>query len=179
MAERTAMSLIHASREGTVPIVMGTSPCSYTMIHYDEILEGQLLEKWQQVNIYDITEYLHDRVLPKLYIRKIKGTAVCHPTCSTMKMEEVDLLQGIASQCATNTVTPFHHGCCGFAGDRGLFYPELTKSATTRETEELSHLGDIIGYFSTSRTCETGMASATNQPYQSIVPLIKLASQLG
>lgn len=177
MAERTATSLYHSSQSGKIPIVMDTSPCSYTIKHYDDILEGKLLEQWQQLTIYDLTGYLHDIVLPRLSLHQIEGTVVCHPTCSTMKMEEAEMLHDIAAQCATEAITPQHHGCCGFAGDRGLLFPELTASATTREATDVSQLENVRGYYSTSRTCEVGMSSATGHPYQSIVHLVELASR--
>jgi len=177
MAERTTTSLFHSSKGGQIPIVMDTSPCSYSVKHYDEILEGEILEKWQQLTVYDLTRYLYEIVLPKLSLHKIDGAVVCHPTCSTMKMEEAEMLHTIAAQCATEAITPTHHSCCGFAGDRGLLFPELTASATSREAADVTSLEDIQGYYSTSRTCEVGMSSATGHPYQSIVHLVEQASR--
>jgi D-lactate dehydrogenase len=48
--------------------------------------------------------------------------------------------------------------------------PELNKSATQSEIEELN--GCEIGY-STSRTCEVGMMSGSNIDYISIAHLVK------
>ena len=45
--------------------------------------------------------------------------------------------------------------------------PELTASATAREAAEV-RLAQHDGYYSSSGTCEIGMARATGKPYRSI-----------
>ncbi|HKJ69261.1 MAG TPA: (Fe-S)-binding protein, partial [bacterium] len=178
MAERMTAALWTATDQGRIPVVTDTSPCSYTMLHYDEILTGESLRRWRALQIYDIIEYLHDAILPKLTLRQIPGIVVCHPTCSTVKMEQSAMLLSIAQQCSEQAVIPQNHGCCGFAGDRGLLYPELTESATRMQAEEIRALrGNIKGYYSTSRTCEVGMSSATDRPYSSIIYLVERASR--
>ena len=67
-------------------------------------------------------------------------------------------------------------GCCAFAGDRGLLYPELTASATKKETAEVN-ARDYDGYYSSNITCEIGMSEATGKDYVSIVYLVEKASR--
>ncbi len=178
MAERMTRALWISSDRGRIPVVTDTSPCSYTMLHYDEILTGEPLRRWQALQLYDIVEYLHDTILPRLTLRQMPGTVVCHPTCSTVKMEQTAVLLGIAQQCSEEAVIPQSHGCCGFAGDRGLFFPELTESATRTQAAEIGNLrGNIKGYYSTSRTCEVGLSSATDRSYSSIVHLVERVSR--
>ena len=177
MAERTTEALWRASEEGALTVVMDTSPCSYTMKHYDEILEGESLAHWYDLRIYDIIEYLWGVVLPELELQLLPGTAVCHPTCSTTKMEHEGMLHSIAARCAEEAVIPDDHGCCGFAGDRGLLHPELTRSATRRESEAIRGFDFVQGYYSTSRTCEVGMSDAVGQPFSSIIHLVEKASR--
>ena len=176
MAERTTRSLFRASRMGKIPIVVDTTPCTYSLLHYEHILEDETLAQWMHLNIIDLTEYLQKTVLPKLHLQKIPGTVVCHPTCSTMKMELTGLLESVAAQCAEKVVIPREHSCCGFAGDRGLLQPELTASATRTESAEVAGLHNVQGYYSTSRTCEVGMSHATGHPYSSIIHLVERAS---
>ena len=177
MAERMTSSLWVSSDHGKIPVVIDTSPCSYSIMHYDEILTGEALERWKSLQFYDITEYLFTHVMNRLTLQKKPGTVICHPTCSTMKMEQTQLLQSIASQCAEKAEVPEHHGCCGFAGDRGLLHPELTASATQAEAASVEKIANVSGYYSTSRTCEVGMSSATEHPYQSIIHLVETASR--
>ena len=77
-------------------------------------------------------------------------------------------LEGIASACSDGVLIPIQAGCCGFAGDRGFLFPELTASATRREAAELL-AGRHDGYYSSSRTCEIAMTRATGRIYRSFL----------
>jgi hypothetical protein len=48
---------------------------------------------------------------------------------------------------------PLNLGCCAFAGDRGLLYPELIASATEKEAAEVKAC-DCDGYYPSNITCE-------------------------
>ena len=71
---------------------------------------------------------------------------------------------------------PVQAGCCGFAGDRGFLFPELTASATRREATEVMG-GQHDGYYSSSRTCEIGMTRATGRIYRSFLYLLEEATR--
>jgi D-lactate dehydrogenase len=60
------------------------------------------------------------------------------------------------------------HSCCAFAGDRGFLHPELTKSATADEAEEVRSR-DFDVYLGSNRTCEIGMSLATGKDYESFI----------
>jgi D-lactate dehydrogenase len=77
-------------------------------------------------------------------------------------------LEEIAAACAERVVVPCSAGCCGFAGDRGFSFPELTESATRPEADEARAAG-AAGHRSSSRTCEIGMTRATGAVYRSSV----------
>ncbi|NQT61632.1 MAG: FAD-binding oxidoreductase [Candidatus Marinimicrobia bacterium] len=160
-----------SSREGALPIVMDTSPCSKHLAHYDEILSGIHLARWRALKIYDMVEYLHDVVLEKLSLWHVKQKVVLHLTCSTQHMGLGDKMVAIAQRCAKEVIVPLDTGCCGFAGDRGLLVPGLTESATEMESNEIIDIG-ADGYYSTSSTCEMGMTLATDKSYQSLLSLI-------
>ncbi|MEE8335090.1 MAG: hypothetical protein V3S48_01485, partial [Candidatus Neomarinimicrobiota bacterium] len=72
-----------------------------------------------------------------------------------------------------NPIFPVETGCCGFAGDRGLKFPELSASATRPEAAEIKKLDLNFQGYSSSRTCEIGMKSATNNDYYSIAVLVR------
>jgi D-lactate dehydrogenase len=171
-AIQTTEMLWLASDQGKTPIVMDTSPCSFHMKHYDQVLGGQYLDHWQDLKIFDISEYLHDIVIPRLTISPVLGEAVLHPTCSTIKMGLKEKMLSVAKTCADRAVFPEDTGCCGFAGDRGMFYPELTDSATLVEADSIAKCKGDAGHYSTSRTCEMGMSQATGQLYSSLVHLV-------
>ena len=63
-----------------------------------------------------------------------------------------------------------------FAGDRGLLFPELTASATEKESAEVLARA-YGGYYSSNITCEIGMSEATGKDYVGIVYLVEKASR--
>jgi D-lactate dehydrogenase len=99
-----------------------------------------------------------------------------HPVCAVVKMNLSPKLEGIARACSDEVTVPLHAGCCGFAGDRGFLFPELTESATRREAAELAAV-QHDGYFSSSRTCEIGMTRATGKVYRSYIYLLEEATR--
>jgi D-lactate dehydrogenase len=60
-------------------------------------------------------------------------------------------------------------GCCGFAGDKGMTFPELNAYALRKLRGEVKDCA--VGY-SNSRTCEIGLATNSGIPYVSIVYLV-------
>ena len=93
------------------------------------------------------------------------ASAALHPTCSSTRMGWNDSLQRCAEAVADEVVVADAWGCCGFAGDRGMLHPELTKSATRREATELAER-EFDLYLSANRTCELGMKRATGKPWR-------------
>jgi len=82
-------------------------------------------------------------------------------------------LIAIASQCAEKVVVPENVSCCGWAGDRGFFYPELNSSAL----EPLKRgVKDAQEGYSNSRTCEIGLSINSGITYKSIVYLVDKAT---
>jgi len=73
---------------------------------------------------------------------------------------------------------PLNLGCCAFAGDRGLLFPELIQSATEKESAEV-RARDYGGYYSSNIPCEIGMSEASGKDYTSIVYLVERASREG
>lgn len=174
-AARTVDRLWQASDQGRLPIVMDTTPCSRFMREYDQVLSGISAAKWRQLKIVDVIEYLHDTLIPKLDLEKVAGEAVLHPTCSCEGLGLTEKMVAIARHCAESVTVPAHAGCCGFAGDRGLHFPELTESATRLERDEVKTLKGEAGHYSSSRTCEIGMSEATQRPYESLIYLVDQA----
>ena len=93
-----------------------------------------------------------------------------------MKMGITAKLEAIARKCSAEVFVPPSVGCCGFAGDRGFIYPELTASATAPEAAEVkAHQHDEC--YSSSRTCEIGMTRATGEVYRSYIYLLEKATR--
>lgn len=156
-------ALLKASRNGELPIVCDTSPC---LLHMRETLDERL-------KLYDQVEFIHDFLLDKLSFEKQPVSVAIHTTCSSTKMHLEEKLYNIAVRCAEKVVMPENVHCCGWAGDRGFFYPELNNSAL----EPLKHgIGDATEGYSNSRTCEIGLSMNSGVAYKSVVYLVDKAT---
>jgi D-lactate dehydrogenase len=54
------------------------------------------------------------------------------------------------------------------AGDRGLLHPELTRSATVDEAEELRGV-EHDAHLCSNRTCEIGLEQGTGHRFESVI----------
>jgi D-lactate dehydrogenase len=164
------------SDHGRIPVVVDTSPCTYGLTTCRPYLTTENQSRFDQLQILDSTTFVHDKLLPRLTIKRKVRSVVLHPVCSVVKMNLSPKLEGIARACSEGVLMPVQAGCCGFAGDRGFLFPELTASATRREANEVK-AEKHDGYFSSSRTCEIGMTRATGQIYRSYIYLLEQATR--
>jgi D-lactate dehydrogenase len=172
MTEQTVDLIFKVSEQGKIPILVDTTQCSFHLIEAGADLDKIYQEKWKQLVFVDVLPFLTELVKGKDQ-PQLDRDIILHPTCSTQKMENVDLMISIAEKCATKIIIPENYGCCGFAGDRGLLLPELTKNATKDEVKSLKNISTKVNGYSSSRTCEIGMMTATKHNYESIVFLVR------
>jgi D-lactate dehydrogenase len=176
---RTLKNFWEWSEHGRLPIVIDTTSCTYTLRQYKGNpggLSDEEREIFDKITLLDGLELMHDVLLPKLKIQPVAGEVVLHPNCSARKLNLQDKMSAIAKRCASHVTVPLQLGCCAFAGDRGLLFPELTASATSLESAEVTSQ-KFDGFYSSNITCEMGMTLATRQNYQSIVYLLEKASR--
>ena len=67
---------------------------------------------------------------------------------------------------------PDNNNCCGFAGDRGLIVPQLTKNAAQFNKDQLSFKQQKLNGYSSSRLCEIGISN-DEQLFFSIAYLVR------
>ncbi len=164
------------SEHGQHPIMIDTTSCTHTLRTCGDDLSHEDKSLWKKLTLLDGIEFLHDHLLPKLNVHPLEEEVVLHPNCSLRKLGLDGKMLNIAKRCARSATIPLDLGCCAFAGDRGLLFPELTASATEKETSEvLEHQYD--GYYSSNITCEIGMSEATGKDYMSIVYLVERAGR--
>lgn len=157
-------ALLEASDNGRLPILCDMSPCV-----------GQMRETLdKRLRLYEPAEFIHLFLSDRLVFHRLPLTVAIHSTCSTTRMGLSDLLSNLAARCAERVVTPPDITCCGWAGDRGFFYPELNRSALRRLKNETE--GAEEGY-SNSRTCEIGLTMHSGISYKSIVFLVEKATR--
>jgi D-lactate dehydrogenase len=163
-AEELSTALLAASNDGALPVLCDTSPC----------LQRMRLTLDSRLKLYEPIEFVLTFLMDRLTFKQKEATIAIHPTCSTRKMGlEMKLLE-LARTCATRVIWPQDIHCCGFAGDRGLSFPELNESALHGLAEQVCSCE--AGY-STSKTCEIGLSLHAGIPYRSILFLVDEVSQ--
>ncbi len=164
------------SEQGRLPIVVDTSPCTYGFKTARPYLTPENQTRFDQMTFVDAIEFVHDELLPKLPVKTKSHSVALHPVCSVTKMGITAKLEAIARACSEQATIPLDAGCCGFAGDRGFLFPELTEAATRHESAEVKAKQPDECY-SSSRTCEIGMSRSTGQIYRSYMYLLEKATR--
>ena len=164
------------SEGGKYPIVIDTTSCTHTLRTCMNDLEPEDKDLWKKLTLMDSIDFLHDYALAQLELHPIDEEVVLHPNCSARKLELDAKMVAVARQCTRSAAVPLNLACCGFAGDRGLLFPELTASATQKEAAEVTQQ-EYGGYYSSNIPCEIGMSEATGKDYTSIVYLVERASR--
>ncbi len=167
ISKKTLSALLKATKNGQFPIVTDAASCSHGL---QELLAGE-----PKLKVIDSVEFVEKYILPKVVIKKAHSIAV-HPTCSTTALGISGSLNNLAKAISEETFIPENWGCCAFAGDRGLTFPELTKSATQKQAAEISPRSDDF-YVSANRTCEIGMTQATGKKYRHIIEVLEELSR--
>ncbi|EGR0057067.1 FAD-binding oxidoreductase [Vibrio vulnificus] len=156
--------LWQASREGTYPVLMDTSPCAKRSIEQFS----------QPMEVLEPTGFVSKYLLPHLDITPLNETVMLHVTCSSRRMGLENAMITLANACASRVIVPEHIQCCGWAGDKGFTTPELNAAAVHPLKAQVP--SDCLRGFSNSRTCEIGLSHHSGIPYQSILYLVDDAS---
>jgi D-lactate dehydrogenase len=175
MLERTMEVLWRASDGGALPIVCDNSSCSEGLVlALETAIESH--PEYRTMRMVDAVDFAAERLLPRLAVDHQLESIVVHPTCSSTRAGSNAHLLELASAVATTVTVPDDWGCCAFAGDRGMLHPELTASATRRESAEVA-IGEFDAYVSCNRTCELGMTRTTGHPYQHVLEVVDRLSR--
>lgn len=154
-----------ASENGRHPIVLDASACSLRMKTF-------LAER---LPVYDLVEFAHDALLPRLMLAKKTDPVLIHLNCSARRMGFERKLTQLARACAEQVTLPAEVKCCGFGGDRGFVVPELNAHALRKLAAEIP--AGCCGGYSSNQTCEIGLTATTGLPYRSIVHLLDECSR--
>jgi D-lactate dehydrogenase len=152
--------IIKRSDGGKYPVLCDTGTCLYRM---KKSFRSDL-------KLYDPVDFIHTFLLDRMKFNKIDETVAVHVPCSARLMKLDDKFKVLADACVRKTIVPLHVGCCGFAGDRGFFFPELNESALVELKPSLP--AECHSGYSNNRTCEIGLSYHGGVPYQSIAYLV-------
>jgi D-lactate dehydrogenase len=162
------------SDQGRLPVVVDMSPCTYGLVTTRSSLTPENQLRFDRLRILDAVAFAADQLVPRLGAVRKAGSVALHPVCSLIKLGLAPKLEVVAKAAAETAFTPREAGCCGFAGDRGLSTPELNASATREEVRALA-AASFDGCYSSSRTCEVGLAHTSGRPWRSIIHLLEEA----
>jgi len=156
-------ALLKASRNGEYPVLCDMSPCLFTMKeNMNPILK-----------LYEPVEFISRYLLPYLTITPLDEEITIFPVCSMKKTGLEEKMIELAKRCASKVIVP-EINCCGFAGDRGFFYPELTNHGLRNLKDQLP---DTVKHgYSNSRTCEIGLSLHSGISFKSIVYIVDMVS---
>jgi D-lactate dehydrogenase len=154
-----------ASENGRYPILCDTGPCVLQM--------RQMIDP--KLQIFEPVEFIQRYLLDNLRIWPVAETIAVHITCSSRKMGLESNFRELADLLAAEAIFPESVGCCGWAGDRGFNFPELTASALSQLRADLA--GRCRSGYSNSRTCEIGLSQHSGIYYKSIFYLLDRCSR--
>jgi len=167
MVRALSDALGEATDQGALPVVCDASSCT----------EGlRLAATTHGVEVLDSVTFVRHHVIGRLTVSKPLSSIALHPTCASTRLNLNDDLLELAREISISVSVPDDWGCCGFAGDRGLLWPELTASATAPEAMALARLPAPAAHASSNRTCEIAMARATGAPYRHLLELVNEAT---
>lgn len=166
MQERLYASLIKATNNGEIPIVVDHMACTAHTLRYFQN---------SPFTILDIHQYVLEEIIPTLEIRKIDEPIGLFTICSGRKYRFDTSMRRLAELCTTGTIIEPKLGCCRFQGYKGFLEPELTIKATSNLPKDFLSTGITKGY-SGSATCEIGLSNATDFPWQGIIYLVDRVS---
>ncbi|MCG9713433.1 FAD-binding oxidoreductase [Shewanella insulae] len=151
------------SDNGKVPVVVDALSCTY------RTLTGN-----PKVEITDLVEFMHDKILPKLTFTK-KVNVALHLGCSARKMKLEPKMQALADACSNGVKLPEGIECCGYAGEKGLYKPEINASAL-RNIKKLIPVDIKEGYYA-NRMCEVGLTQHSGISYRHLAYLLEECSR--
>ena len=161
-ALQTELSIL--SDKGRLKIVTDASTCA-----------KHLKEVPGDASVADSAHFLLAEVLPRLTITQKLPNVAVHHNCSAQRLAEQPATEAIARACAEDIAVLSSVTCCGYAGDKGLFTPELNAHATRRVGLDLPP-NCTLG-ISTVSTCASGLTEHAGVPFVSLASLLEWASR--
>jgi D-lactate dehydrogenase len=125
--------------------------------------------------VADSAQYLLSHVLPRLNITQRLPVVAVHHNCSAQRLAEQPATESVAQACAEKLAVLSSITCCGYAGDKGLFIPELNEHATRRVKNDVPE-NCSVGV-STVSTCASGLSERAGVPFVGLASLLEWATR--
>lgn len=146
-----------------IPIIIDNASCTYAYLKNKEYNQFKIMDSLKWI------EYLQNQYPEKF--KKIYNKIYLQNLCSIQKLNLTTTANNILNKISNEVVISQTSECCGFAGDRGIFYPEVTKSSTKIIKERISK-ENYDAFTSNNITCEIGLSHGTEKKFKHILYLI-------
>ncbi|MEY4065739.1 MAG: hypothetical protein RIR26_1947, partial [Pseudomonadota bacterium] len=163
--------LFASSRGGGVPIVFDNSPCALSAKEEFAELSEDVRNRFSKLKILDPVEYAL-LLADKLQVKPLAEPLRFFPVCSVRKAGLLAEFEKLARRLAVQPQFPHQETCCGMAGDRGLWFPELPAHAAGKMHWDS---GSAIHGVCSSRTCEVAL-SESGVSFHSLFTALERAS---
>lgn len=162
LATKLQAELQTAQNGETMPMVTDMSTCALHLQH-----DG--------TSMIDSAQFLLEHVLPHLTISQKLPVVAVHHNCSAKRMSEQPMTEALAKACANEIAVLSSVSCCGYAGDKGMYQPELNAHALRFAKNDVpAHC--TIGV-STVTTCATGLSEHLDIPFVGLASLLEYVSR--
>ena len=162
LGRRLSVRLSETRGPGVVASVTDMSTCAHHMHEGGE-------------DMRDSSDFLVDLVLPHLTITRPLEMVAVHHNCSAQRLGEQKATEKLAAACAKQVAVLTSVTCCGFAGDKGLYQPELNAHALRFAKSDVPE-GCDIGV-STVSTCAMGLTDHLGIPFVGLASLLEYVSR--
>ncbi len=145
------------------PIIVDNTSCTYAF---------RINQEYHDFKIMDSIEWIYGLLKkhPEKF-KKIYKNIYIQNICSLQKTGLTDKLREILLAISDNVeVSPFSE-CCGFAGDKGIFVPEVLSNSTENIKKRLENK-PFDAYCSSNLTCEIGLSVGTEKDFKHFLYLI-------
>ncbi|MCW8108005.1 FAD-binding oxidoreductase [Alteromonas ponticola] len=158
----TSQAINRLNDDNRLPVITDASSCA---LQFQQ--SGQ--------TYWELGAFLLDRVVPRLNITPLDEAILLHTTCSSKRSKQDDILKQLTQLCVTRVVEIDDVSCCGFAGDKGFWLPELNASALAPLAKsDLSHYRRGV---SNNRSCEIGLSRYSGVEFSHIAYLLDEVSR--
>ncbi|WP_028111788.1 FAD-binding and (Fe-S)-binding domain-containing protein [Ferrimonas kyonanensis] len=162
-AKRTEMlsALKEMTDNGRHPVIIDALSCTKRTLADSDI----------DFTLLDAVDFIHDHIMDKLPPVKKKPSVALHVGCTATHMGAGTKMETIVSRYSDEIVRPDGIYCCGFAGEKGLYKPEINKSALRHLKAKLpSQISE--GYYA-NRMCEMGLTRQSGISYRHLAYLVE------
>ena len=125
--------------------------------------------------IYDPVLFSGGFLIDQLELQQLEETVVIYPKWINRKPMHDAKMQALSEKCAKGVILPHTVTCCGTAGDRGIFNPELPEKALNSLQSQIPK-NCSLGK-SNSKTCELVLSIVSDVKFESMFHLLLKASK--